>query len=338
MNDKPLSVLRGAFQHTVICGLLLFSAAFCAPVALAQQSADGEKLNRTALPIPEPQYPHSTVLDVRNATPPPRFEVKAPAGAPNVLIVLIDDMGFGQSSAFGGPINMPTVDRLANERAPVQPVPHHGALFPDPWRLLTGRNHHMGNTGSIMETATAFPGNTGQRPESVAPLAMMLRYNGYTTAHFGKNHETAAWEVSPSGPTDRWPTRSGFDKFYGFMGGETNQWAPAIYDGMTKIEVPKDPNYHFMTDMTNQAIKWMQLGEVPHAGQAFLHLLRAGRHPRAAPRAQGMDRQVQGQVRPGLGQTAGRDPRPPDQAGRGAGGHEARAEAGSDQGLGQADR
>jgi len=92
----------------------------------------------------------------------------------------------------------------------------------------------------------------------VAPLAMMVRYNGYTTAHFGKNHETAVWEVSPSGPTDRWPTRSGFDKFYGFMGGETNQWAPAVYDGMIRVELPEDPNYHFMTDMTNQAIKWVR--------------------------------------------------------------------------------
>jgi len=116
----------------------------------------------------------------------------------------------------------------------------------------------MVNTGSIMETSTAFQGMTGQRPESVAPLAVSLRYNGYATAQFGKNHETAAWEVSPSGPTDRWPTRSGFDKFYGFMGGETNQWSPAIYDGMTKVEVPNDPNYHFMTDMTNQAIKWVK--------------------------------------------------------------------------------
>ena len=148
----------------------------------------------------------------------------------------------------------------------------------------------------------------------------MLRYNGYSTAAFGKNHETAAWEVSPSGPTDRWPTRNGFDKFYGFMGGETNQWAPAIYDGMTKIELPKDPNYHFMTDMTNQAIKWMQVGEVADAGQAVLHLLRAGRHPRAAPRAQGVDRQVQGQVRPGLGQAPRGDACPPDQAGRSAAG------------------
>jgi len=217
-----------------------------------------DALDRTVLPIPEPDYPHATELDVRNATPPARFEVKAPKGAPNVLIVLIDDMGFGQSGAFGGPLNMPIVERLAQNG--IRYNHFHTTALSSPTRaaLLSGRNHHTTNTGSIMETSTAFPGNTGQRPESVAPLAAMLRYNGYTTAHFGKNHETAAWEVSPSGPTDRWPTRSGFDKFYGFMGGETNQWAPAIYDGMTKIEVPKDPNYHFMTDMTNQAIRWMQ--------------------------------------------------------------------------------
>ena len=189
--------------------------AMCAATATAQTGLD-----RTTLPIPEPQYPHSTVLDVRNAPPPPpRFEVKAPAGAPNVLIVLIDDMGFGQSSAFGGPIHMPTVDRLANGGLRYNQFHTTALCSPTRMALLTGRNHHMGNTGSIMETATAFPGNTGQRPESVAPLAMMLRYNGYSTAAFGKNHETAAWEVSPSGPTDRWPTRSGFDKFYGFMGG-----------------------------------------------------------------------------------------------------------------------
>src|ERR1043166_1040358 len=111
--------------------------------------------------------------------------------------------------------------------------------------LLSGRNHHVNNMGSITETATAFPGQTGQRPISVAPLAEMLRLNGYSTAAFGKSHETAAWEVSPSGPTDRWPTRSGFDKFYGFMGGETNQWAPLLSDGMSQVELPNSPNHHF---------------------------------------------------------------------------------------------
>jgi arylsulfatase len=231
-----------------------------APVAALDSAAQPVVLpaDRTVLPIPEPQYPHSTVFDARNAKPPPRFEVKAPANAPNVLIVLIDDMGFGQSSAFGGPVHMPTVERLANNGLRYNEFHTTALCSPTRAALLSGRNHHMNNLGSITETATAFPGQTGQRPNSVATVAEMLRLNGYSTAHFGKNHETAAWEVSPSGPTDRWPTRQGFDKFYGFMGGETNQWAPLIYDGMTQVELPQDPNYHFMTDMTDKAIDWMQ--------------------------------------------------------------------------------
>jgi arylsulfatase A-like enzyme len=213
--------------------------------------------DRTVLPIPEPNYPHSTILDARNAKAPPRFQVKAPEKAPNVLIVLIDDMGFGQCSAFGGPIHMPTIEKLAKGGLRYNQFHTTALCSPTRCALLTGRNHHVCNMSSITETATAFPGATGQRPNSVAPLAEMLRLNGYSTAAFGKSHETAPWEVSPSGPTDRWPTRSGFDKFYGFMGGETNQWAPAVYEDMSRVELPKDPNYHFMTDMTNQAIKWI---------------------------------------------------------------------------------
>jgi arylsulfatase A-like enzyme len=225
----------------------------CSAGAGAQQGLD-----RTTLPIHEPELPRETTLDVRDATRPERFQVKAPDGAPNVVIVLVDDMGFGQSSAFGGPISMPTAERLAGNGLRYNQF--HTTALSSPTRaaLLTGRNHHTNNTGSIMETATAFPGNTGQRPGSVAPLAKTLRYNGYATAHFGKNHETAAWEVSPSGPTDRWPVRNGFDKFYGFMGGETNQWSPGVYDGMVKIETPKRPDYHFMTDMTDQAVGWVR--------------------------------------------------------------------------------
>ena len=217
-----------------------------------------EALDRSVLPIPEPPVPFSTVLDARDATPPPRFEAKAPEGAPNVLIVLLDDMGFGQSSAFGGPIHMPTIEALANDGLRFNEFHTTALCSPTRIALLTGRNHHMNNMGGITEVATAFPGNTGQRPNAIAPLAEMLRLNGYSTAAFGKSHETAAWELSVSGPTDRWPTRSGFDKFYGFLGGETNQWSPSIYEDMTPIEPPHDPKYHFMSDMTNHAIEWVR--------------------------------------------------------------------------------
>jgi arylsulfatase A-like enzyme len=229
-----------------------------AKVELNPTQVETADLDRTHLPIPEPKIEPSNILDARNAKAPPRFQVQAPQGAPNVLIILIDDMGFGQSSAFGGPINMPTVDRLAKGGLRFNKFHTTALCSPTRIAMLTGRNHHVCNMGSITETATAFPGQTGKRPDSVAPLAEMLRLNGYSTAAFGKSHETAAWEVSPSGPTDRWPTRSGFDKFYGFIGGEANQWAPALYEDMTRIEIPKDPNYHLMTDLANQAIKWTQ--------------------------------------------------------------------------------
>ena len=220
--------------------------------------AQSDALDRSVLPIPEPPAPFSTVLDARDATPPPRFEVKAPEGAPNVLIVILDDMGFGQSSAFGGPIHMPTVEALANDGLRYNEFHTTALCSPTRVALLTGRNHHMNNMGGITEIATAFPGNTGQRPNAIAPLAEMLRLNGYSTAAFGKSHETAAWETRVSGPTDRWPTRSGFDKFYGFLGGETNQWDPAIYEDMTRIHPTVGPGYHFMTDMTNHAIDWVR--------------------------------------------------------------------------------
>ncbi len=250
---------RSTFVAAAFTSALVFLGTCVSGVAQTQPTI-GITLptDRTVLPIPEPQYPHSTVLDARNATPPPRFEVKAPAKAPNVLIVLIDDMGFGQSSAFGGPVHMPTVETLANDGLRYNEFHTTALCSPTRAALLSGRNHHMNNMGSITETATSFPGQTGQRPNSIATIAEMLRLNGYSTAAFGKSHETAAWEVSPSGPTDRWPTRSGFDKFYGFLGGETNQWAPLLYDGMTQVEPSHDPNYHLMTDMTNQAIDWVE--------------------------------------------------------------------------------
>jgi arylsulfatase len=236
-----------------IAGIVL-AAGLPLPVA-AQAPA---KLDRTVLPLPEPKRPVYKEIDARNVKAPSRFEVKAPAGAPNVVIVLIDDLGFGVPGTFGGPVPMKTLDRLAQGGLRYNNFHTTALCSPTRAALKAGRNHHTLNMAFITEMATSIPGATGQIPNATAPLAEMLRLNGYATGAFGKWHETAAWEASVAGPFDRWPTRQGFDKFYGFLGGETNQWAPFLYDGVTEVELPKDPNYHFMTDMTDKARAWIK--------------------------------------------------------------------------------
>lgn len=155
-------------------------------------------------------------------------------------------------------MNTPSFEQIANEGVRYNNFHTTAVCAPTRAAIKSGRNHHVNNMGGIIETATAFPGNTGQIPKNVTPVAEMLRLNGYATAAFGKWHETAAWEASMAGPFDRWPTRQGFDKFYGFLGGETNQWSPSIYDGTQLVELPNDPNYHFLTDMTDQAVAWIK--------------------------------------------------------------------------------
>lgn len=221
-------------------------------------STVGQELDRSTLPIKAPSRPTITELDVRNATIPQRFEVKAPEGAPNVILVLVDDLGFAGTSAFGGPVATPSFDRLASEGIYFNNFHTTAVCSPTRAAIKSGRNHHVNNMAFITEMATGFPGATGEIPQNVAPVAEMLRLNGYSTGAFGKWHETSTWETSVSGPFDRWPHRQGFDKFYGFFGGETNQWAPFVYDGTHPVELPEDPNYHFMNDMTNQAVAWMQ--------------------------------------------------------------------------------
>ncbi len=243
--------------RAAVSSVLAAFAASCAGDKPAAGVADAATVDRTVLPIHEPLVPTYKELDARNATAPPRFEVKAPDGAPNVVIVLIDDIGFGASSSFGGPISMPTLETMAANGLRYNRFHTTALCSPTRVAMLTGRNHHVNNAGAIMELATGFPGNTGIRPQSITPLAEILKQNGYSTAAFGKYHETPPWEVSVSGPFTRWPTGSGFEKFYGFIGGETNQWAPAIFDGVTRVEHDMSPGYHFTTDMTNQAIKWI---------------------------------------------------------------------------------
>ncbi len=233
-----------------------FLAIACEAPKQEQQMTSADGHDRISLPIREPARPTYKELDARNVTPPARFEVKAPRGAPNVIVVLIDDMGFGVTESFGGPVATPAMNKLADEGIRYNRFHTTALCSPTRVALLTGYNHHSNNMGSITETATTFPGNTGVRPQTITPMAEVLRQNGYNTAAFGKYHETPPWEISNSGPQDRWPTRSGFEKFYGFIGGETNQWAPLIYDGITIVETPDDPDYHFTTDMTDQAISW----------------------------------------------------------------------------------
>src|SRR5688572_17225253 len=230
-------------------------------------SADG--IDRTVLPIVEPRRQTSKELDARNAKPPERWKVKAPQGAPNVVVVLIDDIGFGASGTFGGPIDMPNLEKIAANGLKYNRFHTTALCSPTRVALLTGYNHHSNNAGSIMETGTAFPGNTGVRPQSITPLAEVLRQNGFSTAAFGKYHETPPWEISAAGPYDRWPTHSGFEKFYGFIGGETNQYAPLVYDGTAQVELPEDPKYHFTTDMTNQAISWMKFQKALSPNKPF---------------------------------------------------------------------
>jgi arylsulfatase len=214
--------------------------------------------DRTVLPIQQPAQPAIKELDARKVKAPARFDVKAPKGAPNVVIILIDDLGFGATSPFGGPITTPTLERLAQNGLRYNNFHTTALCSPTRAALKSGRNHHTVNMAFVTEMATAFPGATGQIPDATASLAQMLRLNGYSTAAFGKWHETATWEASVSGPFDRWPTGQGFDKFYGFIGGETNQWAPFLYDGVTQVELPNDPNYHFMADMTDKAVAWIK--------------------------------------------------------------------------------
>ena len=247
---QVVTAARAAARTT---SLLLIAAASWSAAA---QAAD--KLDRTVLPLAEPKRPAYTEIDARKVKAPARFEVKAPAKAPNVVIVLIDDMGFGVPSSFGGPVAMPTLDKLAEGGLRYNNFHTTALCSPTRAALKSGRNHHTVNMAFITEMATALPGATGQIPSATAPLAETLRLNGYATAAFGKWHETAAWEASVAGPFDRWPTRQGFDKFYGFLGGETNQWAPYLYDGTAVVELPNDPNYHLMTDMTEKARAWIK--------------------------------------------------------------------------------
>jgi arylsulfatase A-like enzyme len=217
---------------------------------------------RDVLPIPDVTPVGVTTYDAKDPDTkyPPINPIHPPEGAPNVLIVLIDDVGFGASSAFGGPINTPNAERLAAKGLKYNRFHTTALCSPTRQALLTGRNHHTVGMGGITEIATSAPGYNSIRPNTCAPLAETLKLNGYSTAQFGKCHEVPVWETSPMGPFHAWPTGSGFEYFYGFIGGEAHQYYPALYEGTIPVEPEKTPEegYHLVPDMTDKAIKWIR--------------------------------------------------------------------------------
>jgi arylsulfatase len=218
---------------------------------------------RQVLPIPDRGYVGLTTYDAKDPDTsfPPIRDIRPPDGAPNVLVILIDDVGFAASSAFGGPIYTPTAEKLAANGLKYNRFHTTALCSPTRAALLSGRNHHSVGMGGITEIATSAPGYNSLRPNTAAPLAETLKLNGYSTAQFGKCHEVPVWQTSPIGPFDNWPSGGGgFEYFYGFIGGETNQYAPAIYHNTTPIEPDRTPEegYHFTEDMTDKAIDWVR--------------------------------------------------------------------------------
>ena len=218
---------------------------------------------RTMLPIPDRPFVGLTTYDAKDPDTsfPPIEPLLPPTGAPNVLIILLDDVGFGAASAFGGPCRTPNAERLAAGGLRFNRFHTTALCAPTRQALLTGRNHHSVGMGSITETATSAPGNSSLRPNTKAPLAMTLKLNGYSTAQFGKCHEVPVWQSSPMGPFDAWPSGGGgFETFYGFIGGENNQWEPALYEGTTPVEPPAtaEDGYHLTEDLAGRAANWIR--------------------------------------------------------------------------------
>lgn len=211
--------------------------------------------------------------------PSPDWVRKAPAGAPNVVLVLLDDVGFGASSTFGGVAQTPALDQLARDGLRYNRFHTTAICSPTRSSLLTGRNPHATGIGAVMNSADSRPGYSGFHTKDTSTIAEVLRQNGYSTAMFGKWHQTPDWEVSPSGPFDRWPTGEGFEKFYGFQGGETDQFEPSLFDGTTPVMRPAGKGYHLTQDLVDHSINWIHTQKsVTPDKPFFLYLAPGGTH------------------------------------------------------------
>ncbi|NMO14624.1 arylsulfatase [Pyxidicoccus fallax] len=238
-----------------------------------------DDIPREILPIPDTQPSGLLTYDAKdpNAKFPPIRDIRPPKGAPNVLIVLLDDVGFGASSAFGGPCQTPHFEKLAASGLKYTRFHTTALCSPSRAALLSGRNHHSVGMAGITEAATPPPGYSSVRSNAKAPLAEILKLNGYSTAQFGKCHEVPVWQTSPLGPFNAWPSGGGgFEHFYGFIGGETNQYSPSLYNGTVPVEPPDDPNYHLTEDLTDKAIAWVRQQKALMADKPFFMYFATG--------------------------------------------------------------
>jgi arylsulfatase len=264
-----------AIAAFVACGGLLawIASAGQRSGALADDARPPAAAARTGVVLPLPPAPFAGQIAVRAKDSAPDFPqpVEAPQGAPNILLVLLDDVGYGAASTFGGPCHTPTLTRLAQRGLKYNHFHTTALCSPTRAALLTGRNHHSAHTACIMEGATGFPGYDSLMGKDTATVAEILKQAGYGTAWFGKNHNVPDWENSQAGPFDRWPTGLGFDHFYGFIGGDTSQWRPNVTEGTKPIEPYLDiPDYNFDYDMADQAIRWITMQKTVAPSKPFL--------------------------------------------------------------------
>ncbi len=249
----------GAVVLAVLAGLFNTTASGQSPKQESKGASTTPPRASKVLPFEDFRFRGSVGRTITDSDPPEFPQpVRPPKGAPNIVYILIDDAGYGQFGTFGGQIPTPALDRVAADG--LKYTRFHTTALCSPTRaaLLTGRNHHVAGTGVITEAATGYDGYTGIIAKNVGTIAEVLRQYGYATSWFGKNHNTPDWETSQVGPFDRWPSGLGFDYFYGFMGGDMDQWQPTLYENHQLVPRSTDPNYILTTDLVDKAIAWLR--------------------------------------------------------------------------------